>query len=526
MTEFKESYLREAVTFNVPRGAALLTYQQAIIYVVSFAYYVLLIRILNLSQVGEVSLLLAAMSIFTALTQLALPLAATRFISANIGSGNPATAGAVAKTSLRLMLAVSGPALLISILTSPLIGSLVFKSSNSISLLFVTFGASFLLDLTTLYGAYFLGVGRYHAMVYQNVLFVTLSRGLGLGLAYRGLGPLGIPLGWMVGALATLFLSLRLWKGNLPAYSTYPVKPLLAFSLPLFASAVIALLQGWGDIALLQGILGQFGTTGAYYIVISSVAFLSILWSPAVGALYPALSSSYHSNGPSAVSAKLGVATRLVNLTVLPAGAALAAIAPTALEAVYGCSLGNQAIPFAILAVTIIFSAQAFLLITTLQAVGRTKHILGISLIATLIDLAVVGLGATAIGTTAGAMGRGILAAVTMLLAWVSLRKLMLAPITNGLAKGIPLTLFSSSSLLIVDYSLRVNLRIAPLSRILVLIGVFGVLLLVTSRMLSIFTAEDFDMVETAFPRFLKPYIATLEKILVPKSKWPSHPNV
>jgi hypothetical protein len=43
---------------------------------------------------------------------------------------------------------------------------------------------------------------------------------------------------------------------------------------------------------------------------------------------------------------------RLVNLTVLPTGTALAVIAPTAFVVVYGPSLVVGAIPFAILAIT------------------------------------------------------------------------------------------------------------------------------------------------------------------------------
>src|SRR3989442_3927134 len=101
---------------------------------------------------------------------------------------------------------------------------------------------------------------------------------------------------------------------------------------------------------------------------------------------------------------------RLLNLTVLPTGTALAVIAPTALEAVFGPSLVAGAVPFAILAVTIIFTAQSLLLITALQAIGKTKPILGISLAATIIDLAAVGLGARPLGTTAGAIGRALLA--------------------------------------------------------------------------------------------------------------------
>ena len=197
--------------------------------------------------------------------------------------------------------------------------------------------------------------------------------GFGLVLAYKGLGPLGIPSGWAIGASVALLLSIFLMKGKLPKGDNFPARTLLVFSLPLFASALVTLLQGWGDIALLQAILGQFGTTGAYYLVVTSVSFLSILWTPAAGALYPALSSSFTSQGPTGVSEKLGVAMRLVNLTVLPTGTALAVIAPTALEAVYGPSLLAGALPFAILAITIIFSAQSLLLITTLQAIGKTK---------------------------------------------------------------------------------------------------------------------------------------------------------
>jgi O-antigen/teichoic acid export membrane protein len=107
------------VTFNVPRGTAYITAQQLVIYASSFVYNVLLIRILNLSQIGEVSLLAAASAAFTTITQLALPLAATRFMSASIGGKDPSTAGAVARASLRLTITIAAPVLLLSVLASP-----------------------------------------------------------------------------------------------------------------------------------------------------------------------------------------------------------------------------------------------------------------------------------------------------------------------------------------------------------------------------------------------------------------------
>ena len=504
--------------FNVPRGTAYITAQQLVIYASSFVYYVVLVRILNLSQIGEISLLAAAAAVFATLTQLALPLAATRFISASIGEGDPSTAGAVARTSLRLTITIAAPALVLSLLASPWIAQTVFKNADATAFLAVAFASSFLLDLVTLYGAYFLGLGRYAEMTYQNILYHPLSRGLGLVLAYKGLGPLGIPTGWATGAFATLLLSLYLWKGKLPRANNFPTRPLLIFSLPLLATAIVTLLQSWGDIALLQAILGQFGTTGAYYLVVTSVSFLSILWIPAAGAIYPALSSSYTSGGPTAVSEKLAIATRFVNLTVLPAGAALAAIAPTALEAVYGPSLVSGAIPFAILAATIIFSAQSLLLITTLQAIGKTKSILGISLAATIVDLVAVGLGAATLGTTAGAVGRSLLAATMTLLAWLSLRHVLRAPVTKGLSKAIVVSILSAAPLILFDNLLTVNSHQPPIVRIQVLLGIFAICYLGASRALHVFTENDFDLFENALPGFLRPLLKALERVLIQPS--------
>jgi O-antigen/teichoic acid export membrane protein len=294
---------------------------------------------------------------------------------------------------------------------------------------------------------------------------------------------------------------------------------LLVFSLPLFASAIVTLLQSWGDIALLQAILGQFGTTGAYYLVVTSVSFLSILWTPAAGALYPALSSSYTSEGPTGVAEKLGVAMRLVNLTVLPTATALAVIAPTALEAVYGPSLLAGAIPFAILAITIIFSAQSLLLITTLQAIGKTKPILWISLAATVIDLAAVGLGARPLGTTAGAVGRAFLALGMMSLAWWTLRRVLHVPLSQGLSKALLVAIVTAAPLVIIDYALTTNLHYAPLFRLPMLVIVFAASFLILCRQFSVFTEADFELLENALPRSLQPGLRLIERVLIPAPK-------
>ena len=508
--------MREVSTvYDVPRGTAYFTAQQIIVYGASFLYYILLFRILNLADIGQISLLTATMAVFGTLTQLALPVAATRFISSSFGAQDPQSAAAVAKICLRLILTVAIPTLALASLLSPWIGTFLFNNSNTTSLLVTTFTAGFLLDLTTLYGAYFLGLGLYAQVVYQNILYVPLSRGLGLVLAHFGLGVLGIPLGWVVGGVATLLLSLYLWRGRLSQGSSYPVRPLLSFSLPVLASALITLSQSWGDIALLQAVLGQFQTTGAYYLVVSSVGFLSILWVPVTGALLPALSSTHSSKGPEAVSDRLAVTLRLVNITVLPISASLAAVAPTALELVYGKPLVSESAAFALLALTVILSAQGAVLITALQALGNTKPLLKIFLASTILDLAIVALAAKTLGTTAGATGRIVLAASTLLLAWQTLRTIIHTPISQGIYKAILLATGTALPLALADQLMTRTLIFAPIMRLPVILAIFAGSFLVVSRKLSIFQDQDFEILESALPSILRRHIRTFQHLLV-----------
>jgi len=183
-----------------------------------------------------------------------------------------------------------------------------------------------------------------------------------------------------------------------------------------------------------------------------------------------------------------------------------------------GPSLVTGAIPFAILAATIIFSAQSLLLITTLQAIGKTKSILGISLAATIVDLVVVGLGAATLGTTAGAVGRSLLAATMALLAWLSLRHVLRAPVTKGLSKAIVVSILSAAPLILFDNLLTFNSHQPPIIRIPALLGIFAICYLGASRALHVFTENDFNLFENALPGFLRPLLKALERVLIQPS--------
>src|SRR6266480_1894722 len=97
-----------------------------------------------------------------------LPLAATRFISRSIVAGDTQAAAGVARVTLRLSLALAVPVVALAVLFSPYLSGFLRGATDPTNLLLVTFIASFFLDLTLLYTAFFLGVGRYAQTLYQN----------------------------------------------------------------------------------------------------------------------------------------------------------------------------------------------------------------------------------------------------------------------------------------------------------------------------------------------------------------------
>ncbi len=509
---------KTADVYNVPRGTAYITSQQVLLYAVYFVFYVVLARVLSQRDVGIVGALALTQAVFSGLISGSLPLAATRFISRSIVSGDRESASGIARATLKMSLAIAVPGVAIAALISPLLTGFLDGAANPTNLLLGTFAASFFLDLMLLYTAFFLGVGRYAQTLYQNALYVPLSRGLGLALAYFGYGVFGIVIGWTVGAGAAVFLSIFIWHGQLPKAKPYPLRPLLAFSLPVFASALITLGQQWGDIGIILVLLGPT-TLAPYYIAVSSVNFLSILWMPVNQAIYPALSAGHSTGDLHEVSDRLGAAFRLTNLTVLPISAALAAITPTALEIVYGPSYASEALTLSILSLSSIFVAQGVLLVTALQAVGHTRQYLGVTLASTLVFIGFVGISALQLGTLAGALGRALLALLIVLLARRVLHREIATHVNSAISKALPLAAGVGLPLLVLD---QLFLRYHPirlLFELVILIGVFIVSYGGMSTMLRVFHHGDFAMLHDVLPRRLRPYLKIIQRLMLRGSK-------
>jgi O-antigen/teichoic acid export membrane protein len=511
------SLTKTADVYNVPRGTAFLTSQQLILYATYLVFYALLARILNKFEVGQFAVLALIQAIFVGIVSGALPSAATRFISRNVASGDLRAAGGVAKATLRLSLLVVIPATAVAFYFSPLLGGFLHGATDPTNLLLVTFVSSLFADLMLLYAAFFIGVGRYAQTLYQNMLYVPLSRGLGLALAFLGLRVFGIMAGWAIGGAVTIVLSVYMWHGQLPHGGSYPLRPILGFSLPVFASALITLGQQWGDMGIVYALLGPIAL-GPYYLVVSSVGFLSVLWIPVNQAIYPALSAAHSTDDIQGVSSRLALAFRLVNLTALPIGASLAAISPTALDVVYGRSYMTESLTMSLLSLSSVLVAQSALLVTTLQAVGHTKQYLGVTLVSTVSFIILVLIGAAPIGTLAGAIGRIVLYTLIVILSQISLRHTFATHTNSSMKKGIPLAAGVGLPLLALD---QVFLNVyhpswlRPSFQLGILFVVFVLLFGFFSRQLKVFHHGDFAMLHGALPTKLRPLLKKVQQLIV-----------
>src|SRR5947199_9149753 len=98
---------------------------------------------------------------------------------------------------------------------------------------------------------------------------------------------------------------------------SYPFRPIPGFSRPVVASALVTLGQQWGDMRIVYALLGPIAL-GPYYLVVSSVSFLSILWIPVNQAMYPALSAAHSADDIQGVSDGLASPLSLLTLSALP----------------------------------------------------------------------------------------------------------------------------------------------------------------------------------------------------------------
>jgi O-antigen/teichoic acid export membrane protein len=470
-------------------GTFYLTLMQVLNYAVVFVFYVLAARILSPSEVGSFSLLLMAMSVFNTVTLLALNNAVIKYVSENLGRGDVDTASASSRKAFKLIIYTSSPALAVGFMISPTLSQYIGVGVPEVLSIL---SSAFILNLTSYYGAVMFGCSMFREVSLQNIIYTSLSRILGVLLAYLGCRVLGLSLGFLIGSAVTLIYSIIVLRGRLkPSGGGYPSIKLLKFSLPIYGGNIIGLVQGWLDIALLSSLAG-LGSTGTYYIAVSSIAPLTILWTPLSSALFPTLSLINGRGSVGEVRLILERALNIATAVILPLSIALASVPQTALSIAYGGGYAEASIPFSILSSLAVVNAYTSIYSVGLQSVSVTKPIFKAGVASTIAYTVLLPSLTIPLRQVGAALARASMAIV----GFTILRRELKVGAPRSLKRSIVASSIIAATLTPIEICLKANIYVKALIEALTFIAA----LTAVYKLIKPLSSEEVELIKTIIP--------------------------
>jgi len=500
------------------RGTLYLTIQQWIQYLVAFVFYVGVARFIAQAEVGLWSMLTASTAAFTTLTVLGLPVATQKCVSENYGRGDLGAAASISRLNFTIVTLSTLPTLAAAFLLSPSLSTLILGGAEYTIPFILILSASAIINFIALYGADMLGLGMYLEVAIQNLALILISRASGLALAYMGYGLQGLASGWLIGALSCLILSIHLMRRKLPKPSKQFRElygTIFRYSYPVWILAIITLAQGWADITILYALTGRAAMTGIYYLASAGATLLAVFWVAISMVILPLMSSEEVRVGRQAVPSIYNASSRLLNILVLPIGASLAAISPTAITIAYGPAYIEGVAPFALLTATAILPAYVSINTSTLQAIAETKVLAKIGLASAIIDIALVTILVKPLGANGAALARTTMfltAFILMQKALASRAQIKIDP--THFRKTIALAAIVALPLAALDYTLTHPYPVNPITR-LILEGIFFLIIYAVSlRIFRIIEVGDFELLRKALPHRLEKTLTMIEAFI------------
>ncbi|NIS79288.1 MAG: oligosaccharide flippase family protein, partial [Anaerolineales bacterium] len=325
-------------TSSIPGGTFQITVANVSQRVIMALFYVFMTKTNALSKedIGTLSNLAFIASTFTLLTVLALPTALTKFTSEKLGKNQKGEATAIQKTVMKAVVILSVGGFAVAALSSPLMSQYLLKNPEYVFVIILNLVYAFLSNILALVRSTLQALYLFGKMATLTIVFVVSSRVVAIALALLDMGVTGVIIGYIVGSVMAIILAADFLRGKLPKTNkNMPLKPLLRFSFPLFLSSITGIVLTWADIVIITSFIG-LSLAGVYYIVISSVGTLSILYLPMTTTIFPALSAHHGLEKPETISKIVSTTSRYIIYILFPSCVGLAIIAPTALTFFYG----------------------------------------------------------------------------------------------------------------------------------------------------------------------------------------------
>jgi len=504
-------------TSSIPGGTLKITLAVASEYIILALFYVVVTKTNALTQadIGKLSILSFLASVFSLLTLLALPTALTKFTSEKLGKNQKGEATAIQKTVTKAVVTLSIAGFAVAALSSQLISQYLWNNPEYMILLILNFAYAFLTNILGLCRSTLNALYLFGKMATITITFIVSSRIVAITLALLHMGVTGVIIGYIIGSTIATTIAIYFLRGKLPKTTeNMPLKPLLTFSLPLFLSSITALVLSWADIAIITSLTGDYSLTGVYYIVINSVATLSILYMPMMTTIFPALSTHHGLKKPETISNILKTTSRIIIYIIFPSCIGLAIIAPTALTFFYGAGYAKGATPLAILSITTIIIALNSLFSTTLTATGKTGQILKINVAAAITTILTLIALVPLLETTGAALARLTTQTIALTLAVYALSKEIKIHLDKeALWKSALAT--TATVPLLITLELTVSTKLTPTQALITEILTAATIYAFALYILKALKNQDFELLKQAFPKPLTKYLNILQRIIV-----------
>jgi O-antigen/teichoic acid export membrane protein len=459
----------------------------------------------------------AILAVFGAVTSLSLQTAVAKFVSEYMGSGRTQGAREAVSTAIKLVGVISIPSFFLVAFFSQQISGFVFGSAEDAALLNLVILSSLISDFGVVIVGVLWGMNLFGGMVKSTLAGVLVGRALGVGLAWAGLGLVGFTSGWVIGACATLGISVVYARPYLKKGGEH-VSPrvLLVYSYPIVFSGLVALAQNWADVAVLYAVTGSLVSTGVYYLGFAGASILSPIAGSLTSAVFPTLSARFGRDETQAFKEALRIYQRIVNILVLPIGVSLAAVAGTAVTVAYGTDYLNAAIPFAILTASAIIPAYQLLMATTLQAIGQTKPLIRISSAAAITEIVVTAALVPRLNVLGSALGRLGMSVVALVITYEYVKgKWWPETEKTSLRKTLLLSAVVGIVLFVFDASIARILHVSPFIRLLLDGTLFLILYLGGLATLKPLTVDDVELMKAVLPARLRYGVRLVERLMM-----------
>ena len=489
---------------KIAKGTSIVFIGTIIGMLLGFVSRIIIVRYITQSEYGIYSLALVLVSIFVTISTLGLQEGSTRYIAYFRGKSEEGKIKGVISSSIKIALIASIIFSLILFLSSDIISTNIFHSSELSTPLKIFSVAIPFTVLITIFTSLFRGFDRVEPNVYfQNILRSVIFILFLVTVAFLGLSFLGVLYAYLA-SIAITCIAFALYAIKKLPLSTFPVKKeadaatsmnpigkeLLLFSFPLLAVAILGMVMNWTDTLM----LGYFKTpdvVGLYNGALPLAHLIPIALTSAGFIYVPIVSGLYSKKLMGEMGRTYQVLTKWIFSVTIPLFFILFLFPETVLNLLFGINYIQAAAALRILALGFMFHAFLGLNGLSLLVMGETRFLMLVSSSGAISNVVLNAALIPIFGIVGAAFASLLSYCVVNIFKSIKLYQLSkVHPFTRNYLKPVGISIV----LLVLIYAFTTHLKIdfwmLPFLLFIFLFG-YGLLLLLTRS----FDREDIEMI-------------------------------